>query len=122
MSANLDIDSLVAGLHEAKQSGEGKENVVEAAPSGIIFLTKLELKRGMICQIQNLVTNLPSAENPLKIKLPGNCTYFDYRPDRSVIITDYEQNVRFKIGDNGLEHIVVIPAGVMGDNIGNEPV
>ena len=107
---NFDMDSFINHAKETLSNsvaGFGHEPGTELK---IHLRPHLELRHGTEHHLVDILTGFPEDPSTLEIKMFGNCMYFNFNKNKSVIIGDRPQDVHFRIGENGIPHLVVIPA------------
>ena len=106
----FNIDDLITDL-QGERDKLSTSIEQSPAPDHITVKPNLNLKKGFTVHLADILDGLPENTTNLFMKFTGNCTYFPFNGNKSVMIGGIEQDVHFRIGEYGNTHCVMIPGG-----------
>jgi len=106
----LDVDEIISGFFNATEKIDGPAEEEAEAPSTIKVKEGLTLKKGYMYHLADLLEGFDPNITDLRVKLMGNCVYFPYNGNKSIMISENHQDVHFRVGTNGKIHKIIVPA------------
>ncbi|MDD5456455.1 MAG: hypothetical protein PHV30_05415 [Candidatus Margulisbacteria bacterium] len=107
----IDVDDIINGFFNATEKTDNLPAEEEAeAPVSIKVKDGLSLNKGYMYHLADLLEGFDPNITDLRVKLSGNCVYFPYNGNKSIMASENPQDVHFRVGSNGKVHKVIIPA------------